>query len=147
MNDVERVERAMVEIRRRQTRRALAPEGEPAGQAFDVLDVVGATTDPTVSTVAEALAVDRPRASRLVAAAVDAGYLERIADQSDGRRSLLAVTPAGRAVLRSAHQRRIDAFASAMHDWTETDRARFADLLTRFVAAMPNRGTPGAHPE
>ncbi|AVH22357.1 winged helix-turn-helix transcriptional regulator [Nocardia cyriacigeorgica] len=147
MNDVERVERAMVEIRRRQTRRTLAPGGEPAGQAFDVLDVVGAATDPTVSTVAEALAVDRPRASRLVAAAVDAGYIERIADQSDGRRSLLAVTPAGRAVLRSAHQRRIDAFDSAMHNWTDADRARFADLLTRFVAGMPHRGPTGAQPE
>ncbi|MGK8465992.1 MarR family winged helix-turn-helix transcriptional regulator [Nocardia cyriacigeorgica] len=109
--------------------------------------MVGAATDPTVSTVAEALAVDRPRASRLVAAAVDAGYLERIADQSDGRRSLLAVTPAGRAVLRSAQQRRIDAFDSAMHDWTDADRARFADLLTRFVAGMPHRGPTGAHPE
>ncbi|MBF6436783.1 MarR family winged helix-turn-helix transcriptional regulator [Nocardia cyriacigeorgica] len=147
MNDVERVERAMVEIRRRQTRRTLAPEGEPAGQAFDVLDIVAATAEPTVSTVADALAVDRPRASRLVAAAVDAGYIERIADQSDGRRSLLAVTPAGRAALRSAHQRRIDAFASAMRDWTDTERHRFADLLTRFVAGMPNRGAPDTHPE
>lgn len=138
VNDVERIERAMVEIRRRQTRRSLAPEGEPAGQAFDVLDVVAAATDPTVSTVAEVLAVDRPRASRLVAAAVDAGYIERIADQSDGRRSLLVVTPAGRAALRSAHQRRIDAFAHATHTWSDSERTQFADLLTRFVAGMPN---------
>ncbi|MFE3444544.1 MarR family winged helix-turn-helix transcriptional regulator [Nocardia sp. NPDC059180] len=139
MNDVERVERAMVEIRRRQTRRTLAPEGEPAGQAFDVLDVVASTPDPTVSTVADALAVDRPRASRLVAAAVDAGYIERTADQSDGRRSLLAVTPTGRSALHAAHQRRIDAFTSAMHTWTTPERTQFADLLTRFVAGMQGR--------
>ncbi|NEW46644.1 MarR family winged helix-turn-helix transcriptional regulator [Nocardia cyriacigeorgica] len=148
MNDVERVERAMVEIRRRQTRRTLAPQGEPAGQAFDVLDVVAATTQPTVSTVADALAVDRPRASRLVAAAVDAGYIERIADQSDGRRSLLAVTPTGRSALHSAHQRRIDAFTSAMHTWTAPERTQFADLLTRFVAGMQRKGagTSGGDP-
>ncbi|MFD4429251.1 MarR family transcriptional regulator, partial [Nocardia sp. NPDC058497] len=42
--------------------------------------------EPTVSTVAAALAVDQPRASKLVAAAVTAGYLRRVADQSDGRR-------------------------------------------------------------
>ncbi|WP_280233284.1 MarR family winged helix-turn-helix transcriptional regulator [Nocardia cyriacigeorgica] len=141
MNDVERVERAMVEIRRRQTRRTLAPEGEPAGQAFDVLDVVASVPEPTVSLVADSLAVDRPRASRLVAAAVDAGYIERIADQSDGRRSLLAVTPTGRTVLQSAHQRRIDAFTSAMHSWTTPERAQFADLLTRFVAGMQGQGS------
>ncbi|MFC4127493.1 MarR family winged helix-turn-helix transcriptional regulator [Nocardia rhizosphaerae] len=135
MDEVERIERAMIAIRRRQTRRALAAD-EPRGQAFDVLDVVEDATDPTVSTVAGALAVDQPRASKLVAAAVTDGLLRREADQADGRRSLLVLTERGRAVLEQAHDRRRAAFDRAMTGWPDTDRTAFALLLARFVDAL-----------
>ncbi|MGW6730518.1 MarR family winged helix-turn-helix transcriptional regulator [Nocardia sp. NPDC055029] len=135
MDEVERIERAMIAIRRRQTRRTLAAD-EPSGQAFDVLDVVEAATEPTVSTVAAALAVDQPRASKLVAAAVTGGYLRRVADQSDGRRSLLVLTESGRDLLDRAHDRRRGAFDRAMAGWSGTDRAAFARLLGRFVDGL-----------
>ena len=137
MESVELIERAMVAIRRRQRRRALAPADEPAGQAFDVLDLVASDPAATVSTVSEGLSVDRPRASRLVAAAVDAGLVERVADQGDGRRALLRVTEQGRAAVHAAQRRRRDVFASAMGDWTDAERAQFATLLTRFVEGLP----------
>ncbi|MEU3011567.1 MarR family winged helix-turn-helix transcriptional regulator [Nocardia asteroides] len=135
MDEVERIERAMIAIRRRQTRRTLAAD-EPSGQSFDVLDVVEDATEPTVSTVAAALAVDQPRASKLVAGAVAAGLLRREADQADGRRSLLVLTAHGRDLLDRAHDRRRGAFDRAMTGWSATDRAAFADLLGRFVAAL-----------
>lgn len=135
MNEVERIERAMIVIRRRQTRRTLAAD-EPSGQAFDVLDVVEDATEPTVSTVAAALAVDQPRASKLVAAAVAAGLLRRVADQTDGRRSLLELTDQGRELLDRAHDRRRGAFDRAMTGWSETDRITFARLLGRFVDGL-----------
>lgn len=135
MNEVERIERAMIVIRRRQTRRTLAAD-EPSGQAFDVLDVVEDATEPTVSTVSAALAVDQPRASKLVAAAVAAGLLRRVADQTDGRRSLLELTDQGRALLDRAHERRRGAFDRAMTGWSETDRTTFARLLGRFVDGL-----------
>ncbi|MET9213678.1 MULTISPECIES: MarR family winged helix-turn-helix transcriptional regulator [unclassified Nocardia] len=135
MNEVERIERAMIAIRRRQTRRTLAADA-PSGQAFDVLDVVEDATEPTVSTVAAALAVDQPRASKLVAAAVTAGYLRRVADQSDGRRSLLVLTEPGRDLLERAHERRRGAFDRAMTGWPDADRAEFARLLGRFVDGL-----------
>ncbi|WP_208644030.1 MarR family winged helix-turn-helix transcriptional regulator [Nocardia neocaledoniensis] len=135
MDEVERIERAMIAIRRRQTRRALGTD-QPSGQAFDVLDVVEDATAPTVSTVAAALAVDQPRASKLVAAAVTAGFLRREADQTDGRRSLLALTDRGREVLAHAHRRRRTAFDRAMTDWSGADRVTFARLLDRFVDAL-----------
>lgn len=135
MDDVEQIERAMIAVRRRQTRRTLAA-GEPSGAAFDVLDAVEDTADATVSTVASALAVDQPRASKLVAAAVTAGWMQRVADQADGRRSLLILTEEGRAVLAAAHRRRRAAFDRAMSGWDPADRTRFADLLTRFVGAL-----------
>ncbi len=127
----------MVAIRRRQTRRVLAGEGEPVGQAFDVLDVIEGSSEPTtVSAVAEALSVDQPRASKLVAAAVAQGLIRRLADQEDGRRSVLVLTEPGLEVLAAAHARRRAAFDAAMAGWAEHERAEFARLLARFVAGM-----------
>src|SRR4051794_21572430 len=97
---VQAIERAMVALRRRQVRRALATQaGQSHTAVFDVLDAVEAAEleqqPATVSTVAEALHVDQPRASKLVAATVTAGLVRREADQADGRRSRLVRTGAG----------------------------------------------------
>ncbi|MFI7127773.1 MarR family winged helix-turn-helix transcriptional regulator [Nonomuraea sp. NPDC050153] len=132
------VERAMVAIRRRQSRRVLARQQGAAGPEYEVLDVIeGAGGSVTVSTVAQALSVDQPRASRLVAAAVAAGLVRREADQADGRKAWLVLTEAGQAALEHARRTRQEAFAAVMEEWPERDRAEFARLLTRFVEGMP----------
>jgi DNA-binding MarR family transcriptional regulator len=132
------IEQAMVAIGRRQSRRALARLRAAAAPELDVLDVLESATGPvTVSTVARALAVDQPRASRLVTAAVAAGLVRREADQADGRRTLLAMTEAGRAAVAEMHRGRQASFAAAMADWSAEERAEFARLLTRFVGALP----------
>jgi DNA-binding MarR family transcriptional regulator len=147
---VKAVERAMVAIRRSQTRRALTrlAEGrddtEQAGvvgsSAVDVLDAIEAAeqagTPATVSSIAATLNVDQPRASKLVAAAVEAGLVRREADQTDGRRTPLVRTERGDAVFEELHRFRRSIFATAMSDWTDADRAAFARLLTRFVDSL-----------
>ena len=155
---VKAVERAMVAIRRSQTRRALTrlaegrddtadDAGVVGGSAVDVLDAIEAAeqagTPATVSGVAAALNVDQPRASKLVAAAVEAGLVRREADQADGRRALLVRTEQGTTLSEELHRFRRSIFATAMSDWTDADRAAFARLLTRFVeslAGMTGRG-------
>src|SRR5215207_11578502 len=151
---VKAVERAMVAIRRSQTRRALTrlAEGRDdtdvvGGSAVDVLDAIEAAeqagTPATVSGVAAALNVDQPRASKLVAAAVEAGLVRREADQADGRRALLVRTERGNTLSEELHRFRRSIFATVMSDWTDADRAAFARLLTRFVeslAGMTGRG-------
>ncbi|MEV0227903.1 MarR family transcriptional regulator [Nonomuraea sp. NPDC050786] len=136
--EIAAIERAMVAIRRRQSRRVLARQQGATGPEFEVLDVIeGADEAVTVSTVAQALNVDQPRASRLVAAAVTAGLVRREADQADGRRAWLVLTEAGRAAMEQAHRGRQAAFAAATEGWTAEERAEFARLLTRFVEGMP----------
>ncbi|MER6951425.1 MarR family transcriptional regulator [Nonomuraea sp. NPDC000554] len=136
--DIDLVERAMVSIRRRQSRRVLARQQGASGREYDVLDVIESAGGPvTVSDVADALSVDQPRASRLVAAAVEAGLARREADQADGRRALLALTDAGVAALEQVRQGRKAVFQQAMAGWSEAERAEFARLLTRFVGALP----------
>ncbi|HEX7306568.1 MarR family winged helix-turn-helix transcriptional regulator [Lentzea sp.] len=134
------VEQALIAMRRSQSRRALA---ELAVPAFDVLDVVEAAersgAQATVSSVASALHVDQPRASKLVTSAVDSGLVSRVADKADGRRVLLVRTPRGRATSAELHRARQAACATAMADWSEEERALFADLLTRFVGVFGGR--------
>jgi DNA-binding MarR family transcriptional regulator len=139
------IERAMVAMRRSQARRALhrraagdaAPVGEAA--AFQVLDAVEAAAEAgramTVNGVADALGVDQPRASRLVARAVDAGLLRRGADPADGRRSVLTLTARGARVLADGHRTRRDAVRAALADWSPEDRETFARLLGAYVSS------------
>ncbi|WP_432036241.1 MarR family winged helix-turn-helix transcriptional regulator [Streptomyces cucumeris] len=149
---IDEVERAMVAIRRSQSRRSLArlagghsPGSGTGGAAFDVLDAIEAAeqsgTPATVSGIAAALAVDQPRASKLVAGAVAAGLVRREADQADGRRALLIRTEAGRALTEEVRRFRRSVFAEAMEEWPEADQAAFARLLTRFVDALGRRTT------
>src|SRR5215467_608072 len=150
---IEMVERAMVAIRRSQNRRTLAHlaaarQGTRPGTAVDgasgasadVLDIIEEAEEAgrpaTVTSVAAALNIDQPRASKLVAAAVAAGLVRREADQADGRRALLVRTPAGRRLSAQAHAFRRQIFGEAMADWPAADRAEFARLLTRFVESL-----------
>ncbi|WP_434440723.1 MarR family winged helix-turn-helix transcriptional regulator [Lentzea sp. E54] len=134
------MEQALIAVRRSQSRRALA---ELAVPAFDVLDVVETAertgAQATVSSVASALHVDQPRASKLVTSAVDAGLVSRIADKADGRRVLLVRTPQGRATSAELHRARQNACAVAMAGWSDAERAEFARLLTRFVEVFGAR--------
>ncbi|TDU89760.1 DNA-binding MarR family transcriptional regulator [Kribbella voronezhensis] len=139
VDPVAAVEAAMVEIRQRQTRRVFAREaGVQDVSAQQVIDAVEAAGEEPIGVngVAEALGVDQPRASKLVAAAVGAGLVRREADQQDGRRTNLVLTEAGRERLETVHSYRRRRFATAMRDWPETDQERFAVLLTRFVAGL-----------
>jgi DNA-binding MarR family transcriptional regulator len=141
------IEQAMVTMRRSWTRRSLqrragggaaaaGPEG--AGAAFQVLDAIegaaGAGGVITVNGVADALGVDQPRASRLVAGAVEAGLVRRGSDPGDGRRSVLSLTARGGRVLAEGHRTRRAAVEAALAGWSGEDRAAFARLLTDYVA-------------
>ncbi|MEC3974670.1 MarR family winged helix-turn-helix transcriptional regulator [Amycolatopsis sp. H20-H5] len=137
------VERAMIAIRRSQARRALSKIARPRAAdapeqaVMELLDVVEEYTDrgepSTVTTLGTALGVDQPRASRLVARAVDLGLLKREADQSDGRRTVLTPTEAGTASLNKMHAFRQAVFAEAMANWSPADQQTFARLLTDFI--------------
>lgn len=133
---VVRVERAMIAIRRSQSRRALSRHMAVDPAVFGVLDAVEEHGPSSVTALAEVLGVDQPRASRLVAKALDEGFLVRRADQTDGRRSLVSLTASGRAQVDAAHSARQEVFAHVMARWSAQERATFARLLTEFVAGI-----------
>ncbi|WP_033261054.1 MarR family winged helix-turn-helix transcriptional regulator [Amycolatopsis vancoresmycina] len=136
------VERAMIAIRRSQQRRALSRIAKARGRGahdpvYELLDVVEELTERgeagTVTALSAAMGVDQPRASRLVARAVEQGLLRREADQRDGRRAVLVPTEAGQAHLDEMHAFRRGVFAEVMADWADEDRETFGRLLTAFV--------------
>ena len=102
-----------------------------------VVDAVDALhreeVESTVGDVARQLGVDRSGASRMVAAATDQGYLEQHRSRSDARRSCLALTGAGRALLEESHRWQRAKFLELTTSWSAADRARFASYLGRLA--------------
>lgn len=168
-DDIAAIEGAVVALRRAQRRRALArlarrrrEYDDRAGlpdAVFELLDAVAAAAEHgerlTVTELAAQLDVDQPRASRLAGLALNAGLVERAADQRDGRRSLLLLTAGGEQTLDRIHEFRRQTIAEATSGWTDADRAALARLLPRLVAdvgaltaADDNRAwaTPRGHP-
>ena len=125
-------------------RRGMGPRGHEhphdrslGGAArFRMLDALEAGAR-TVSEIAGAVGVDQPRASRLVAEAVERGLVRRGVDPSDARRAIVELTAAGAQFLRSAHETRRGAVETATAGFTVEETAQFAALLERFVAAWP----------
>jgi DNA-binding MarR family transcriptional regulator len=140
------IEQAMVAMRRSWSRRSLQRRAAAAGSvgaagagaaeaaAFPVLDAIESGGPLTVNGVADALGVDQPRSSRLVARAVEAGLVRRGADPDDGRRSVLVLTPRGARVLAEGHRARRAAVEAALAGWPDEDRETFARLLRAYVS-------------
>lgn len=98
---------------------------------------MAASAPLTVGEIADAVGVDQPRASRLVQQAVEAGLVRREADPDDARRTRVAATDAGRAIVRGFRGERRDAIDSALGGFTDTERAELARLLTKLADAWP----------
>ena len=89
-----------------------------------------------LSELAEAAGVDTSTASRQVARLVDDGLVVRSPDPDDGRATAHRLTPAGRDVRQRLNEVRRAWFDEVLADFDPRERARFADLLERFVARM-----------
>jgi len=141
------VERAIERLRRSMSRRHLGQRTleqaaalgvEVSLQDLIVIDAIEqgpaeAGRGVTVGVVADRGAMDASRASRVVAGAVHARLVRRVADQDDARRIHLELTELGQDVAAAAHAIRQAAFSEIMRDWSPGDRDTFARLLTRFT--------------
>lgn len=91
----------------------------------------------SVSSLATAIGVDQPRASRLVQEGVERGLVRRVPDPSDARRALLQLTAAGRSQLGEVQNHRRSAVEAALAAFTPEEARTFAELFDRFVRAWP----------
>src|SRR3954462_13528166 len=86
--------------------------------------------------LAELVPADPSTVSRHVAALVERGLVQRVADESDGRASRLHVTDAGHAALDAFRRDRESHFAHVTADWDAADLTALTTLLGRFLDDM-----------
>ena len=103
-----------------------------------LLDALASADSLTVSQIAEAVGVDQPRATRLVQQSVELGLVRREADPDDARRTRVVLTDEGRAILQGFRGERRQAIQTALQDFTDSERAELARLLTKLAEAWPS---------
>ena len=94
------------------------------------------TTEVMVGTVAERLNIDPSRASRIVSEMVDQGFARRAASQADARRTIIELTPRGRAVVDAVRTYKYLIMGDFLASWTSEDVSELVRLLGRFGSWM-----------
>jgi DNA-binding MarR family transcriptional regulator len=103
-----------------------------------VVDALGGGNNKeqaTIGQIARSVGLDHSRASRMVAAAIRAGYAKRMASQEDGRRTCVALTEKGLEFAAAIRNVRHKFFVQHLKGWSKEDRRVFARLLMRFAQA------------
>jgi DNA-binding MarR family transcriptional regulator len=90
----------------------------------------------TPSEVATCERIQRPTATRVIARLEEAGLVQRAADPTDGRSSLVSITADGRALLEAGRTRK-DLFLARRLDELDADEVatleRAAEILERVL--------------
>ena len=85
-----------------------------------------------VASVAERLAIDPSRASRVVSEMVEAGYARRAVSQADARRTIIELTNTGRAVVEAVRAYKFLIMGDYLSGWSAEELATFMPLLRKF---------------
>jgi DNA-binding MarR family transcriptional regulator len=84
------------------------------------------------SALAEALHLDASTVTRQVTTLVTNGFVERRPHPGDRRSTQLAVTPAGRRIMREVERERRRLLHEMFRDWDEQERRLLGRMLTRL---------------
>lgn len=120
--------------RRMRTQRAVDSMSD--GQ-FAVLAALWVHGPHTLGELADRERVSAPSMNRTVNCLQDAGYTERSADESDGRKVVISLTEAGRSVVDETARRRDAWVEEALGDLDADDRdvlVRAAEIMQRMAA-------------
>jgi DNA-binding MarR family transcriptional regulator len=90
--------------------------------------------DLRTSELAAQACVDASVVSRQVQSLLAHGYVERVADQTDGRAFKLHLTASGAQLLTQNEEIQSQFFERVLQDWSKSDQELLEQLLTRLVA-------------
>lgn len=119
---------------------------------LDVLTAIEAPVDEfgemaggetMIASVAERLAIDPSRASRVVSEMVDMGYARRAVSQADARRTIIELTDAGRTIITAVRAYKFLIMGDFLSSWSAEELALFVPLLRKF-GRWPEHTEPGA---
>jgi DNA-binding MarR family transcriptional regulator len=108
--------------------------GEAMRPSFGFVIRAVAAERPTVSRLAELLGVTKQAASRLADDMVSIGYLERVGDPADRRRTRLRLSPAGERIMDRAREESAAMEAELRERFGDAAADQLRQLLTDFVA-------------
>jgi len=89
-----------------------------------------------ITDLADRLMTDLSVVSRRVRALRGRGLIESVPDPADGRAQLVALSPAGAAMLDTLRASTGESIAKAMSGWTVADLRMLAEMLSRFEADL-----------
>ncbi|QNO37356.1 MarR family transcriptional regulator [Protaetiibacter sp. SSC-01] len=117
---------------------AIASPGMLPG-TFKVLSAIERHGSATVSGLADRLAADKGQVSRSVTELEELGFVQRVADESDGRIKLITVTTDGAARLEAARARYEGLLSQVVEGWPVADIERVTSLLQELArgASVP----------
>ena len=115
--------------------------------AYPVLFVVAGAGTVRISELATTLHNDVSTVSRQVSGLVAAGHLEKSADPSDGRASVVSLTAHGRETVTRIQTSRATWFQGLLTDWEAPETAAFVARLRELGDALDaNLRARGAAP-
>jgi DNA-binding MarR family transcriptional regulator len=126
----------MLAIGRRFRARMNGDSVEPSQASL--LHVLNAHGAMRLGDLAEAMSLDASTVSRHVQQLGDRQMIDREPDPEDGRARIIAISDAGRAALKHTFDQRRAFITEAMADWSDADRDRLRDDVTRLTRALPD---------
>jgi DNA-binding MarR family transcriptional regulator len=113
--------------------RSRHPEDEVDPSSFPLAKQLMCDEAMRVSDLASRLGLDASTVSRQIKHLEDKGMVERTTDPADGRVSLVRMSASGEAIMQAAFRRRFDRIKTSLAPWTEADRRKLQELLTRLA--------------
>jgi len=117
--------------------RRVTPRVEWNANALSTLDRVARRGPLRVTDLVEAERISQPGITGMVSRLAEAGLVARETDPTDGRATLVSITPAGLAYLSDIHQRRAQNIGEHINRLTPAQRRaleRAADALAALAA-------------
>ena len=124
----------------RRLRQEAGTEGETSPTLTAALATVEREGPLTPSALAQHEGIQRPTATRVLARLEATGLVTRTADPVDRRVAHVAITPAGRALLKRIRSRKNEYLARRLRELTADERTTLADaaaLLERLLEEPP----------
>lgn len=112
----------------RRLRQQRADHGLPLGQ-LSVLATLDRLGPLTPGALAQHEQVRPPSMTKVLAALATGGWIDRVADPTDGRQQLVSLTPQARRLLLEDRRRRDEWLAALLIDLTPDQRAALAAAL------------------
>jgi DNA-binding MarR family transcriptional regulator len=124
----------------RRLRQASGTGGELSPTLAAALATIEREGPLTPSALAQQERIQRPTATRVVTRLEELGLVTRTPDPTDARASHVAITPAGRSLLKRIRTRKNEYLAQALRELTPAERETLAEaaaILERLLESEP----------